>query len=70
MLNTPFSIFRTLKKTPFVVPDYMSDEEALALYTPLHEPDDSVSFTPRNVVVLILETIGYLFIKKIVTVEI
>ena len=56
VLNTPFSIFRTLKKTPFVVPDYMSDEEALALYTPLHEPDDSVSFTPRNVVVLILES--------------
>ena len=31
VLNTPFSIFRTLKKTPFAVPDYMSDEEALAL---------------------------------------
>ena len=56
VLNTPFSIFRTLKKTPFVVPDYMSDEEALALYTPLHEPTDSAAFTPRNVVVLILES--------------
>ncbi|MBQ3362406.1 MAG: LTA synthase family protein [Muribaculaceae bacterium] len=56
VLNTPFSIFRTIKKTPFVVPDYMSDEEALALYTPLHQPSDSVAFTPRNVVVLILES--------------
>ena len=56
VLNTPFSIFRTLKKTPFVVPDYMSDEEALALYTPLHQPADSAVFTPRNVVVLILES--------------
>ena len=56
VLNTPFSIFRTLKKTPFVVPDYMSDEEALALYTPLHQPADSAAFTPRNVVVLILES--------------
>ena len=56
VLNTPFSIFRTIKKTPFVVPDYMSDEEALALYTPLHQPADSVAFTPRNVVVLILES--------------
>ena len=56
VLNTPFSIFRTLKKTPFVVPDYMSDEEALALYTPLHQPNDSAAFTPRNVVVLILES--------------
>ncbi len=56
VLNTPFSIFRTLKKTPFVVPDYMSDEEAIALYTPLHQPIDSAAFTPRNVVVLILES--------------
>ena len=56
VLNTPFSIFRTLKKTPFVVPDYMSDEEAAALYSPLHQPSDSAAFTPRNVVVLILES--------------
>ena len=56
VLNTPFSIFRTLKKTPFVVPDYMSDEEAKALYTPLHTPADSAAFTPRNVVVVILES--------------
>lgn len=56
VLNTPFSIMRTLKKTPFVVPDYMSDVEAQALYTPLHEPADSAAFTPRNVVVLILES--------------
>ena len=56
VLNTPFSIFRTLKKTPFVVPDYMSDEEATAIYTPLHQPNYSAAFTPRNVVVLILES--------------
>lgn len=56
VLNTPFSIFRTLKKTPFVVPEYMSDEEAAALYTPLHQPNDGAAFTPRNVVVLILES--------------
>ena len=56
VLNTPFSIFRTLKKTPFVIPDYMSDQEALALYSPLHQPTDSAAFTPRNVVVLILES--------------
>lgn len=56
VLNTPFSIFRTLKKTPFVVPDYMSDEEAQSLYTPLHQRADSATFTPRNVVVLILES--------------
>ncbi len=56
VLNTPFSIFRTLQKTPFIVPNYMSDKEASALYTPLHQPNDSSAFTPRNVVVLILES--------------
>ncbi len=56
VLNTPFSIFRTLKKTPYVVPDYMSDEEAAALYTPLHTPTGQTAFTPRNVVVIILES--------------
>ena len=56
VLNTPFSIFRTLKKTPFVVPDYMSVDEAVDLYTPLHEPNGNAAFTPRNVVVIILES--------------
>ncbi len=56
VLNTPFAIMRTLKKTPFVVPNYMSDQEAMALYTPLHQPTDSTAFTPRNVVVIILES--------------
>lgn len=56
ILNTPFSIYRTLDKKPMIVPDYMSDEEALALYSPLHVPSDSVAFQARNVVVLILES--------------
>ena len=56
VLNTPFSIYRTLSKKPLVIPDYMSDTEAEALYSPIHVPADSVAFTPKNVVVLILES--------------
>ncbi len=56
ILNTPFSIMRTLRKKPFQVPRYMSDEEAVALFSPLHEPQDSLPFRPMNVVVLILES--------------
>lgn len=55
VLNTPFAIFRTLDKQPFVTPHYMSDAEAKALYTPIHMPADSASFRPMNVVVLIVE---------------
>ena len=56
VLNTPFSIYRTLSKKPLVTPDYMSDEEATALYSPIHIPTDSIAFTPKNVVVFILES--------------
>lgn len=55
VLNTPFAIFRTLDKQPFITPHYMSDAEAKALYTPVHMPADSASFRPLNVVVLIIE---------------
>ena len=56
VLNTPFSIYRTLSKKPLVTPDYMSDAEAEALYSPIHMPSDTVTFMPKNVVVLILES--------------
>jgi len=56
ILNTPFSILRTLGKKPFTVPQYMSETEAEALFSPLHVPLDSLSFQPKNVVVLILES--------------
>lgn len=58
VLNTPFSIIRTMGKRTFEVPDYMSDEEMVSIYTPLHTPADSSRFTPRNVVVLIMESFG------------
>ena len=56
VLNTPFSIYRTLGNTPMTIPDYMSDAEALTLFSPIHEPADSVAFMPKNVVVIILES--------------
>lgn len=58
ILNTPFSIFRTLGKRPFPSPHYMSQAEAEAFFTPLHQPTDSAQFTPKNVVVIILESFG------------
>lgn len=58
VLNTPFSIIRTIGKKPFVECDYMTKAEAESLYTPLHLPSDSTEFKPRNVVVFILESFG------------
>jgi len=58
VLNTPFSLMRTMNKTPLVTPDYMTDAEAESLYTPIHQPADSVAFRPMNVVVIIMESFG------------
>ena len=70
VLNTPFSIYRTIGKDVFVVPNYFSDEKTLAsIYTPIHTPNDSLagansslytlhSSLKKNVVVLIVESFG------------
>lgn len=56
ILNTPFSLIRTIGKKPLVTPQYMSDEEAEAIFSPLHTPREETTFRPMNVVVLIMES--------------
>ena len=66
VLNTPFSLYRTIGKDVFVVPDYFSPEDLEVIYSPIHEPDivtnDSLdsdtTFVRKNVVVLIVESFG------------
>ena len=62
VLNTPFSLFRTLGKKAFIVPQYLSEEEAVRVYFPLHTPADSIQFRPMNVVVLIVESFSKEFV--------
>ena len=59
VLNTPFSIIRTIGKEIFVTPDYMSDEEMERIYDPVHHsvPVDTLN-RGKNVVVLIVESLG------------
>ena len=68
VLNTPFSLIRTIGKNPFQNPHYFPDGEEELHFSPLHIPSDEEQ-TPlvsgdKNVVVLILESfsreyIGY-----------
>lgn len=59
VLNTPFSIYRTIGMNVFVVPDYYEDANEMAqVYSPVHVPNDTLAFTPKNVVVLIVESFG------------
>ncbi|MBR1549625.1 MAG: sulfatase-like hydrolase/transferase [Bacteroidales bacterium] len=60
VLNTPFSLIRTIGKRPFKDPHYMPEEQLAAIYSPVHIPSaaDTVPLLSgqRNVVVLILES--------------
>ena len=61
VLNTPFSLIRTIGKNVFTVPRYFDTPEALtAVYTPVHHPGltNDTGFVKKNVVVLIVESFG------------
>lgn len=58
VLNTPFSLIRTIGKKAFINPSYFTEEHLSQLYTPLHLPQSDNSFTPKNVVVLLVESFG------------
>ena len=59
VLNTPFSLYRTIGKSVFVVPNYYQDEQQMeTIYSPIHVPNDTVPMMKKNVVVLIVESFG------------
>jgi hypothetical protein len=59
VLNTPFSLMRTIGKDVFSVPDYYkSEEQAATIFTPVHRPTATKPFIRKNVVVLIVESFG------------
>lgn len=62
VLNTPFSIIRSIGGTNFNIAPYMADNEALKYFTPLHQPADSTTFKPKNVVILIVESFSRSYI--------
>ena len=58
VLNTPFSLIRTIGKSVFVVPNYYeSDTELASIYTPEHQTKAD-TLVKKNVVVLIVESFG------------
>ncbi len=62
VLNTPFSIIRTINAKTFEEVKFFEEKEAEKIYTPIHEGYPAGSFKPMNVVVLILES----FTKEVV----
>ena len=60
VLNTPFSMIRSIGKKAFVTPDYMTIQEMEATYSPLHPAPvtDAMSHPGKNVIILIVESMG------------
>lgn len=60
VLNTPFSLIRTIGKDVFTIPNYFPSEQLEAIYTPVHplRPTSDTCFVKKNIVVLIVESFG------------
>ncbi len=67
ILNTPFSMLRTIGKNSYIRPEYYTDESELeSIFTPIHQPDSSSvagqsgdsCLIRKNVVVIFLESFG------------
>lgn len=58
VLNTPFSIIRTIGKKPFTEKRFFSKEELETIYTPLQQFPADITKSRKNVVVFIVESFG------------
>ena len=59
VLNTPFSIIRTIGIPTFQNVDYYASEEELEnVFTPVHNPMTEKGFKQKNVVIFIVESFG------------
>ncbi len=62
VLNTPFSIIRTISAKTFEEVRFFEEKDAEKIYSPIHNGYPAGSFNPMNVVVIILES----FTKEVV----
>lgn len=58
VLNTPFSLLRTIGKNVFQDPGYYTDSQLAAIYTPVKQPPAVAQAPGKNIVVLIVESFG------------
>jgi phosphoglycerol transferase MdoB-like AlkP superfamily enzyme len=58
VLNTPFSIYRTVERTTFKRLDYYSAEELDSIYSPINIPKTASEFNKKNVIIFIIESMS------------
>ena len=64
VLNTPFSIIRTIGKNVFKDPEYFTPNQLNEIYSPVHNPSVTLKADKKNVVVLIVESFGREYIGE------
>lgn len=63
VLNTPFAVMRTANANVIQRANYFANERELeTVFTPVNQKADTTGFTPRNVVVIILESFSKEFV--------
>ena len=70
ILNTPFSLIRTIGKKPFVNPKYFDQETLDSIYSPINtknmeESEEITNLSPKNIVILIVESFGREYIGSL-----
>jgi phosphoglycerol transferase MdoB-like AlkP superfamily enzyme len=58
VLNTPFSIMKTLKAVDLKPVDFYTEKTLDSLYNPIHQPANKNNFKKLNIVFLIIESLG------------
>lgn len=58
VLNTPFTIMKTLKASNLKPINYYDEQTLNSLYNPIHQPENQGDFKKLNVVFLIIESLG------------
>ena len=58
ILNTPFSLLRTISSRTFKNPQFLPEEDVDKIFSPYHCANDSATINNKNVVVFILESFG------------
>ncbi len=62
VLNTPFSMIRTIGQNAMETPEYYTQAELDAIYTPVHTPQPGIEKRRKNVVILMVESFAQEFI--------
>jgi phosphoglycerol transferase MdoB-like AlkP superfamily enzyme len=65
VLNTPFSVIRTINKKAYPTPQFFKNEELASFFNPIHQPNDSLPFIKKNVVIIIWESLGREYIGSL-----